>query len=235
LKGKYKLDKCARCGTEINTITIESGILCDDCFIKFKRQNNIEKFTGIHEIEEAGKLILKGLERVFGLDITDPNFTDTPRRMARAYYEIFEGINATDEINDILSTSFPSDYSGMVVAKDICVFSTCPHHILPVEYKVNLGYIPSEKVLGISKLSRLVELLAKQPKLQEDFTNDIVTILDNNINPKGMIVQVSGRHMCMAMRGAKQKDSWTLTSRITGNFENEATRNEFQLLLRGNG
>lgn len=224
---------CAKCGTYEDLTEFDNIVICKSCLKKYSLKNNIRKFTGIPEIERAGELILEGLKNTFGLDITDPNFKDTPKRMARAYYEIFEGINSKEEIDDILSTSFPSQYNAMVVAKDIHCFSTCPHHILPVEYKVNLGYIPSEQVLGISKLSRLVELLAKQPKLQEDFTNDIVNILESNIKPNGVICQVRGRHLCMAMRGAKQPNSWTLTSTITGAFNRLETRNEFQMLITG--
>jgi GTP cyclohydrolase IA len=227
--------KCPRCGDEFENDTLEVPFyaICQVCYKKFRKkmETEFDKFTGIPEIEQAGKLILKGLQRVFNLDISDPNFKDTPKRFARAYYEIFSGINSDTEIKEILSTAFPSTYHGMVVAKDIHCWSMCPHHILPVEYNVNLGYIPSENVLGISKLSRIVELLAKQPKLQEDFTQDIVNILQKNINPDGVIVQVSGRHLCMAMRGAKQQDSVTLTSRIIGAFENESTRQEFQMLI----
>lgn len=228
---------CDRCGNDSASRIIylvdgnKKVYLCDTCNEKYESQNKINKFLGISKIEQGTKLILEGLRDEFGLDINDPNFTDTPKRVARAYYEICEGINAKQEIESILSTSFPSQYDGMIVAKDIVCWSLCPHHLLPVEYKVNFGYIPSEQVLGISKLSRLVELLAKQPKLQEDFTNDIVEILECNIHPKGIIVQVNGRHTCMVMRGAKQTNSWTLTSKITGDFKNAETRNEFQMLI----
>lgn len=225
-------DRCENNDARPYTITgLGTIYLCNSCGDKLNLKNKISKFVGISKVEQGAKLILEGLKDEFGLDITDPNFTDTPKRVARAYYEICEGINASKEIGNILSTSFPSQYDGMIVAKDIVCWSLCPHHLLPVEYKVNFGYIPSEQVLGISKLSRLVELLAKQPKLQEDFTNDIVEILECNIHPKGIIVQVSGRHTCMVMRGVKQTNSWTLTSKITGDFKNAETRNEFQMLI----
>ena len=172
--------------------------------------------------------ILDGL----GLDLTDPNFKDTPFRILKSYYEIFEGLHGSEEIKDILSTHFPSNYTGIVVAKNIHCFSMCPHHFLPVEYYVDFGYIPNERMLGISKLTRLVELLAKQPMLQEEFTFQVINMLDQYIKPKGAIIQVRGRHFCMVMRGVKQ-DSWTFTNKISGIFETDfSAKNEFQLMTQ---
>jgi GTP cyclohydrolase I len=149
---------------------------------------------------------------------------------------MFKGINADEELTNIADTDFPSEYDGMVVAKDVHVFSMCPHHFLPVEYIVNVGYIPDKKTVGISKLSRIVDLLAKQPELQEMFTVKISQILERELHPKGVIVQVRGRHFCMAMRGIKQVDSWTLTSSIKGAFRtNAACKEEFMLLVNQNG
>ncbi len=177
-------------------------------------------------------LILEGLNEEFGLDITNENFRETPKRVARAYYEIFKGINAEQELKDICNKTFPSGYDGMVIGKDIKVFSMCPHHFLPVEYVVNVGYIPHKKTIGISKLSRVVDLLAKKPELQEMFTKQISNVLKKELNPKGVIVQVKGRHFCMAMRGVKQVDSWTLTSSIEGAFKRPEVREEFMLLIK---
>jgi len=184
-------------------------------------------------IEQGMELILKGLHDEFGLDITNENFRDTPKRVAKAYSEIFNGINAEDELHKIAVTSFPSEYSGMIIAKDIECFSMCPHHFLPVEYIINVGYIPNEKTVGLSKLSRIVELLAKKPELQEMFTQNIADTLERELQPKGVIVQIKGRHLCMAMRGIKQRNSWTLTSSITGRFAvDPATKEEFALLIK---
>jgi GTP cyclohydrolase IA len=184
-------------------------------------------------IEDGMRLILKGLQEEFGLDINNENFRDTPQRVARAYCEIFRGINADEQLHKIAETSFPSHYDGMVVAKNIRCFSMCPHHFLPVEYIVNVGYIPDKKTVGLSKLARIVELLAKQPELQEMFTRNISHILQKELKPKGVIVQVKGRHLCMAMRGIQQNDSWTLTSDITGLFrDSPTTKEEFALLIK---
>lgn len=241
---------CAKCGSEENlevhhkdgnNFPSELGnhspenllILCKKCHSKVHAElkRTLGKNIGLSDVEKGVHYILLGLKREFGLDITDVNFKDTPKRVARAYYEIFEGINSTHEIEEILSTSFPSTYNGMVVAKGIRCFSMCPHHLLPVEYYIDFGYIADKTALGISKLSRFIELLAKQPILQETFTHNIMQIFKDHVNPKGTIVQVKGRHMCMAMRGVKQPDSWTYTSEIDGLFEESAVREEFRLLL----
>ena len=129
------------------------------------------------DIIQAGMgVILKGMAHKYGLDTTDINFKDTPARVSRMYDEIFSGIQDTDrQIQDILNSSFPSDYDQMILLRDVEVFSMCPHHFLPVHYHISVAYVPSEKgyVLGLSKLARLVEVLAKRPVLQEQLTKDI--------------------------------------------------------------
>lgn len=179
-------------------------------------------------IMRAWRDIIKSL----GLDVNDPNFKDTPFRILKSYYELFGGINAEDKIKDTLITAFPSDYQGMVVVNNISCFSMCPHHFLPVEYHIDFGYIPNGKVLGISKLGRFISILSRQPMLQEDFTFQVTKLFNEYVKPKGSIVQVRGRHMCMVMRGAKQERTWTLTSDITGIFNEKNVKDEFQLILK---
>lgn len=185
------------------------------------------KHTGIPLVETGVQYILKGLHEEFGLDINNENFRETPKRVARAYYEIFEGINCEDEIKNIAEKSFPSEYGGMIMEKDIRVFSMCPHHFLPVEYVVSIAYIPDKKTVGISKLARITEILSKQPELQEMFTEKLSHLLYTELGALGVMVLVKGRHMCMVMRGVK-KDSWTITASIKGRFEEDpAARAEF--------
>ena len=253
LKQNYKLKAfavygkiCSRCnslknivvhhkdGNRLNNDIENLDIMCRSCHSKLHKetQHLQRNFIGEKNIERGMIQILFGLNKAFGLDISNENFRLTPKRVARAYYEIFKGINAKDELKDIAETSFPSDYDGMIIVEDIRCFSMCPHHFLPVEYIVNVGYIPGKKTVGISKLSRIVELLAKTPELQEMFTMKIKDILEKELKPKGVIVQVKGRHMCMAMRGVKQINSWTSTSSITGVFKKDkATRDEFMLMV----
>ncbi len=167
-------------------------------------------------IEEKFKDLL---EQGLGIDLNDENFKETPYRVAKAYKEIFAGLENTDtEIDKILSKAFPSHYTGIVTIRNIRVYSMCPHHFLPVEYNVNVGVIYSNKMLGLSKIPRLVKLLAKKPELQETFTQNIVDILDKKLNVKGAIATVEGVHYCMRMRGIEQTNSDCFTSSVTGIF-----------------
>jgi GTP cyclohydrolase IA len=159
------------------------------------------------------------MEKGLGLDMTDPNFVDTPKRFAKSYAEIFAGLEKIDtKIHDIFKTSFPTHYNGIVLEKGLTVFSMCPHHFLPIRYEVTIGYIPDGQALGLSKLARIIELMARKPCLQEDFTETIVEEINEHLDPLGVIIIVKGAHFCMRMRGVEQKDSWTTTSSVRGVF-----------------
>ena len=195
-----------------------------------------EMSKGLEKVKDAAQLMLQGLSEEFGLDLNDPNFTETPDRIMRAYAEIFSGIKDTEkQIEAIINKAFPSDYDGIVLAKDVRAYSMCPHHFLPVEYSIDVAYIPSKegKVLGISKLARIAVILAKRPVLQEKFTQDIVNVLMSIPGTQGAAAVVRGRHFCMIMRGAKQPESVTTTSSIAGKFMTEPeARNELMQLLK---
>jgi len=196
----------------------------------------MEKFKNypiLDYIEKGMHYILRGLANDYGLDLTDVNFKDTPKRVSKMYAEIFAGIKNTDkQVDSILNSSFPSTSEGMIIAKNIRAYSICPHHFLPVDYVVDIGYIPNGKVIGLSKLSRLVELLAKRPILQENLTEEIVNYLQK-LDILGVMVIIRGQHYCMKMRGVKQQNSEIITSAVRGNFkDNEKTRKEFLDLIR---
>lgn len=179
-------------------------------------------------IEEGMGLILRGLKEEFGLKIDDQHFIGTPKRVARAYAEIFEGLRDTNkQVEKILSTAFADDMDQMIVVKNIHTFSMCPHHFLPTEMYVDLAYIPNGKVLGLSKLPRLVEILAKRPVIQEQFTEEITKYL-MSIGASGAAARVRGQHFCMRMRGAKKHEAVMVTTSIAGSFkEDQSTREEF--------
>jgi GTP cyclohydrolase IA len=165
--------------------------------------------------EHFREIIEKGLN----IDINDPNFKDTPERVARAYKEIFAGLgHAKEDVKEIFSKCFPTNYHGIVFEKNIVVFSMCPHHFLPVRYEVAVGYIPNGSGIGLSKLVRIIELLAKKPELQETFTQNIVDAIEEHMHTSGTICMVKGEHFCMQMRGVKQKDVVTTTSAACGIF-----------------
>lgn len=217
-------------------------VLTDKNHNKFKRelQNLEERFTGSDLIRKGAEFIIQGLKEDCGVPTDgNENFKDTPNRVARLYMEMFGGQKYLQEnIDEILSTSFPGDYSEMILVKDIKTFGLCPHHLLPVEYSTSVAYIPNSgkkggRVLGISKLPRLVQLLTSRPVLQEQACFDVANILHTKLKAKGSICFMEGRHFCMAMRGTEQTDALTTTNSVTGIFRDpkEGSRAEFLAAL----
>jgi GTP cyclohydrolase IA len=230
---KFYGEECMRCGStkdlavhhkdgrnfnnEFGNHSLDNlVVLCNVCHSK-QHTGKSASFVGISLVEKGAIYLLKGLQQEYGLDLSAVDFTDTPKRVARAYGEIFEGIDAGEEIKSILSTTFPTTYDGMVVLRDIRAFSMCPHHLLPVIYKISVGYIPTAGGLGLSKIPRLAVLMAKSLKLQETFTKDLADTLNDTIKALGVMVYVEGDHMCMHMRGVKTT-STTITSAARGVF-----------------
>lgn len=215
-------------------------VLCRSCHAKLHNELDhvAGRFKGISSVERGVQWILKGLKDDYGLDLQDENFTDTPKRIARAYAEIFEGVKNTEvQVQNVLCSAFPCEYDQLILAKDIEVFSMCPHHFLPVQYKIHAAYIPSEggSVIGISKLSRLVEILAKRPVLQEQLVEDVTKYLMRLDGCSGAACIAEGIHFCMAMRGVKQHNSKTITSSLKGVFFDEPeTRAELLQLISMN-
>lgn len=159
----------------------------------------------------------------------------TPQRVAKAYEYIFGGYdkNPKDVLNDAL---FDSSSSEMVVVRDIEFYSMCEHHILPFFGRVHVAYIPNGKVVGLSKIPRVVDIFARRLQIQEKLTEQIADALMETINPKGVGVVVSARHMCMEMRGVEKMHSSTTTSALRGLFMKEAkTREEFYSIINTNG
>ncbi|MBK7536456.1 MAG: GTP cyclohydrolase I [Myxococcales bacterium] len=137
----------------------------------------------------------------------------------------------TTEISALMAKTFPAKYGEMVISKHNTAFGICPHHLLPVIYRVSVAYIPTERVLGLSKMSRLVRLLARGPRLQEDLTHELAEILFNKLESQGSAVYVEGLHMCMAARGVGAHEARLVTSAVRGVFLEIATREEFLKLV----
>ena len=173
-------------------------------------------------------VITKSLLEELGENPGREGLMDTPRRVADMYAELTEGYAMNPK--EILSKEW-SEVTCMVVAKDIDFFSLCEHHLLPFYGKVNIGYIPSRGVVGLSKLVRLVYCFSRRLQLQERMTKQIADALEESLNPTGVVVVVQARHLCMEMRGVKSGAD-VLTSEIRGKFERFETRNEFYELLR---
>ena len=155
----------------------------------------------------------------------------TPHRVAKAYKELTSGYHM--DVNTILNDAlFTVEYSEMVVVTNIEFHSLCEHHMLPFYGQVHVAYIPDTKVVGLSKIPRIVDMFAKRLQVQEKMTQQIADTIQNALNPKGVGVVVSGHHMCMSMRGVGKKAARMTTSALIGAFrDNPATRNEFLQLV----
>ncbi len=167
---------------------------------------------------------------LLGEDIERQGLTDTPMRLAKAMRFLTQGYES-DPSGIIKSALFDETYNQMVVVKDIEVYSMCEHHLLPFFGKAHIAYIPNGRIVGLSKIPRLVDAFARRLQVQERLTNQIRDCLDETLNPQGVAVVIEARHMCMQMRGVEKQNSVTTTSAFTGQFLKEETRAEFINLI----
>lgn len=177
--------------------------------------------------EEKIKLLLRSLLVLLGEDPERSGLRGTPQRMARMYGELLAGYETNIEtlVNGAL---FDVDYSEMVVVKDIEYYSLCEHHLLPFFGKAHVAYIPRDRVIGLSKIPRIVEMYARRLQVQERMTQQIATQLDDVLHPQGVAVVMEGTHLCAAMRGVEQRSARMRTSAMLGCFQkNAALRAEF--------
>ncbi len=163
----------------------------------------------------------------------DPNLDGTAARAARGLAELLlDQEDVRRQVEGMLQKTFPAAYKEMVISKHNVAFGCCPHHLLPVIYRVSVAYIPRDKVLGISKLSRIVKLLSRAPLLQEDLTHSLARLLHEDIDSDGSAVYVEGLHLCMAARGSGTHEARVVTSAVRGVFLDQlATREEFIKLV----
>ncbi|MBM7807211.1 GTP cyclohydrolase I [Geodermatophilus bullaregiensis] len=169
-----------------------------------------------------------------GEDPDRPGLQDTPGRVARAYAETFAGL--WQDPAETLATVFDEDHDEMVLVKDIPMYSTCEHHLVPFHGVAHVGYVPGEdgRVTGLSKLARLVDVFARRPQVQERMTRQIADALSDVLKPRGVIVVIEAEHLCMAMRGIRKPGSTTVTSAVRGVFrDHAATRAEAMSLVLG--
>ena len=167
-----------------------------------------------------------------GEDPERDGLQDTPARVARAYREIFAGLR--QDPADVLSTTFDIGHEEMVLVKDIEVYSTCEHHLVPFHGVAHVGYIPRDgKVTGLSKLARLVDVYAKRPQVQERLTSQVADALVEHLQPLGVVVVVECEHLCMSMRGVRKPGARTVTSAVRGQMRDPATRAEAMSLILG--
>jgi GTP cyclohydrolase IA len=181
-------------------------------------------------IERAVREILLAI----GEDPDRDGLLDTPARVARAYAEQFAGMGMRPA--DVLTTIFDADHDEMVLVRDIEVYSTCEHHLVPFFGRAHVGYIPNDKgqITGLSKLARLVDLYARRPQVQERMTSQIADALMDTLEPRGVIVIIEAEHLCMSMRGVRKPGAKTVTSAVRGCFlSSKSTRAEAMSLLTG--
>lgn len=176
--------------------------------------------------------ILEGIGKL-GYATDDENFADTAKRAAKGLHELIHDQNKVQsEVDALLAKTFPAKYTEMVISKHNTAFGVCPHHLLPVIYRISMAYIPTKKVLGLSKLSRLARMIARGPRLQEDLTHELADILHTQLASQGSAVYIEGLHMCMAARGVGAHEARLVTSGVRGVFlDHLATREEFIKLV----
>ena len=159
-----------------------------------------------------------------GEDPDRDGLQDTPSRVARAYAENFAGLWQAPQ--DVLTTTFDIGHEELVIVKDIEVFSHCEHHLTPFHGVAHVGYIPSGRITGLSKIARLVDLYARRPQVQERLTTQIADALVEILKPAGVIAIIECEHLCMSMRGVRKAEARTVTSAVRGILRDPATRAE---------
>lgn len=167
-----------------------------------------------------------------GEDIEREGLVDTPDRVVRSWQELYRGYEEDPE--EILSRDFNSEgYDEMVVLRNVEMFSMCEHHMLPFFGRAHVAYIPRERVVGLSKLARVVDCFARRLQIQEHLTMQIAQAIMEYVNPKGVGVVIEAEHLCMRMRGVSKQNATMTTSTLLGDFKEAPVRSEFFTLVGG--
>jgi len=179
----------------------------------------------IHEYDhERAERAVKELLLAIGEDPEREGLKETPARVARAFKENFAGLWQSPE--EVLTTTFDIGHEELVIIRDIEVFSHCEHHLTPFHGVAHVGYIPSGKITGLSKVARLVDLFARRPQVQERLTSQIADAIVEILEAAGVIVIIDCEHLCMSMRGVRKSEARTVTSAVRGILRDAATRAE---------
>jgi GTP cyclohydrolase I len=183
--------------------------------------------------QERVERAVRELLLAIGEDPDRDGLSQTPARVARSYVEIFAGMGQKPE--DVLTTSFEIGHEELILVRDIEVYSTCEHHLVPFHGVAHVGYIPGRdgRVTGLSKLARLVDVYARRPQVQERMTSQIADAMVEHLKPLGVLVVVECEHLCMSMRGVRRPGSRTVTSAVRGQMRDPATRAEAMGLVLG--
>jgi len=157
---------------------------------------------------------------------------ETPERIARMYAQLFSGLQ--EDPLSVLQRGFDEDHKEMVVLKDIPFYSMCEHHFLPFHGAAHVGYVPEGRIVGVSKLARVVDILARRPQMQERLTSQVADAIMEGLKPDGVAVVIEAEHLCMTMRGVQKPGARMITSAIRGGFRRRGvTRSEFLSLVQG--
>ena len=196
------------------------------------RREEPSDFMPIAEPIDTNRIRAAVREIIIGVG-EDPDregLRDTPRRVADMYAEVFAGLR--EDPADVLQVGFEEGHQEMVIVKDIPFYSMCEHHFLPFHGVAHVGYMPNGRVVGLSKLARAVEILARRPQLQERLSSQLADVIMETMAPQGVAVVISANHLCMQMRGIRKPGSLTVTSAMRGVFQRgSATRAEFMSLI----
>jgi len=191
-----------------------------------EEQDKIVRAFDTAAIRKAVRTIIQAV----GEDPNREGLRETPRRVADMYAEVFSGL--LQDPADVLRVGFEEEHQELVLVKDIPFYSMCEHHFLPFHGVAHVGYIPNGRVVGLSKLARATEILARRPQLQERLTSQLADVIMQTLEPQGVAVVVRAEHLCMSMRGIRKPGSQTVTSAMRGVFQrNPATRAEFMSLI----
>ena len=181
----------------------------------------------INDSEKAIKTIIENL----GEDPDRDGLKETPKRVVKSWSELYKGY--TEDPKKLMKVFECESYTGMVLLKDIELYSMCEHHMLPFVGKCHIAYIPDKKVIGISKLARIMEIYARRLQIQERLTDEIADCIKEILQPKGVAVQIEAEHFCMRMRGVGKQNSTMVTTSLRGLFiKDSSTRNEFLNALK---
>ena len=187
----------------------------------------------IETVDQAGvRDAVRRIIEAIGEDPSREGLLDTPRRIAEMYEELFTGLH--EDPREVLSTSFQESHREMIILKNIPFYSLCEHHFLPFHGQAHVGYVPQGRIVGASKIARVVDILARRPQLQERLTGQVADAITEALSPDGVAVVIEAEHLCMTMRGVQKPGTTLITSAIRGAFRRRAvTRSEFLTLVRG--
>lgn len=196
-----------------------------------ENQSSDSQMDGCEVTEQEAILCVQRLIRYIGDDPLGEHCKSTPDRVIKSFKELFSGYKKNPE--DALGTTFKAEkHNQIVICKDIEFYSTCSHHMLPFFGKVQIGYVPGKTIVGLSKLARLTEVFSRRLQVQERLTDQIADSIERILKPKGVMVVVKAKHLCMCARGVQKQRSEMVTSAIRGVFKRTEPRAEFMELIK---